>query len=113
MAQGQQSLASATQNGIHALGMASEGIKRCRADVDAMRGNLSAGYQGEDGGRYGRLIEKWINLAETIDFNLNDMKQTLEATMEQQRKLQGSTSETIQHASSGADRVYLDLGGTR
>lgn len=56
------------------------------------------------------MIEKWINLAETIDFNLNDMKQTLEATMEQQRKLQGSTSETIQHASSGADRVYLDLG---
>ncbi|WP_455356642.1 hypothetical protein [Streptomyces sp. SYSU K217416] len=109
---GQQSLASATQNGVTALEMAFTGIQNCRQDVENMKHNLSSGYAGSDGGAFQKLLDRWDAQAEIISKNVRDMTTTLEETMRAQGIQQTTANESIQQASNRADEIFNSLAGS-
>jgi len=107
----QQSLASATQNGVTALEQAFTGVQNCRQDVENMKHNLSSGYTGSDGGEYQKLLERWDQQAEVISTNLRSMIDTLNETLRAQGMQQGSANQSIQEAYSRSDAIFEALKG--
>ncbi|MEU8543814.1 hypothetical protein AB0C52_28135 [Streptomyces sp. NPDC048717] len=101
----------ATRNGIMALESAFTGILRSRQDVEAMRNNLSTGYQGSDGHSYTGLIEKWEGHADTILRNLDEMIGTLNHTLSSMRQNQGSSNEAINQAYHQSEAIFDQLTG--
>jgi len=108
---GQQSSAQSTRNGIQALESARDGVTRCRQDVDATRGNLSAAYRGSDGGQFGELLRLWDEQCGVIQKNLQDMVDALDLSMKQHQQTQTSAGEAIAHASHASDSVFQQLNG--
>ncbi|GAA2348829.1 WXG100 family type VII secretion target [Streptomyces sp. NPDC004959] len=108
----QQSLASATQNGVTALDSAFNGVQNCRQDVENMKHNLSSGYAGSDGGAFQNLLDRWDQQAEIISKNLRDMITTLEETMRAQGIQQAQSNEAIQQQSNRADEIFNSLAGS-
>jgi hypothetical protein len=109
---GQQSLASATQNGVTALEMAFNGVQTSRQDVENMKHNLASGYAGSDGGAFQKLLDRWDAQAEIISGNLRDMITTLEETMRAQGIQQSAASESIQQASNRSEDIFNALAGS-
>ncbi|MFE1246557.1 hypothetical protein [Streptomyces sp. NPDC058735] len=109
---GQQSLASATQNGVTALEMAFTGVQKSRQDVENMKHNLSSGYAGSDGGAFQKLLDRWDAQAEIISGNLRDMITTLEETMRAQGIQQATANESIQQAYNRSEEIFNALAGS-
>ncbi|MFH9612031.1 hypothetical protein [Streptomyces sp. NPDC017448] len=108
----QQSLASATQNGVTALEMAFTGVQNSRQDVENMKHNLASGYAGSDGGAFQKLLDRWDQQAEIISSNLRDMITTLEETMRAQGIQQNNSNDAIQQAFSRSEAVFNALAGS-
>lgn len=108
----QQSLASATQNGVTALEMAFTGVQTSRQDVENMKHNLSSGYAGSDGGAFQKLLDRWDAQAEIISGNLRDMITTLEETMRAQGIQQSTANDSIQQAYNRSEEIFNALAGS-
>ncbi|MEU3516883.1 hypothetical protein ABZ770_16610 [Streptomyces sp. NPDC006654] len=106
-----QSEESATRNGIQALEMAYSGVLRSRQDVESTRVNLSAHYQGRDGGAYQNLIKDWEAQADIILKNVQDMIDALNETLVEQGRQQGASNETIERAYQQSQAVFDTLAG--
>jgi hypothetical protein len=109
---GQQSSAQSTRNGIQALEAARNGVTRCRQDVDATRGSLSAAYKGSDGGQFGELLRLWDEQCGVIQKNLQEMVGALELSMKQHQQTQTSAGEAIIQASHASDGIFQQLNGS-
>jgi hypothetical protein len=107
----QQSEESATRNGIQALEMAFSGIVKCRQDVESTKNNLMSHYKGSDGGAFRDLVTSWEEKADVILTNVQDMIETLNQTLVEQGKQQGSSNEAINQAYSQSDAVFDTLTG--
>ncbi len=106
----QQSLASATQNGVTALEMAFTGVQNSRQDVENMKHNLASGYSlSSDGGAFQKLLDRWDQQAEIISSNLRDMITTLEETMRAQGIQQNNSNDAIQQAFNRSEEVFNAL----
>lgn len=107
----QQSEESATRNGIQALEMAISGVMKCRQDVESTKNNLMTHYKGSDGGAFRDLVTSWEEKADVILTNVQDMIETLNQTLVEQGKQQGSSNEAINQAYSQSDAVFDTLTG--
>ncbi|MDT0545054.1 MULTISPECIES: hypothetical protein [Streptomyces] len=107
----QQSEESATRNGIQALEMAFSGVMKCRQDVESTKNNLMTHYKGSDGGAFRDLVTSWEEKADVILTNVQDMIETLNQTLVEQGKQQGSSNEAINQAYSQSDAVFDTLTG--
>ncbi|ADI05032.1 hypothetical protein ACFV2X_23720 [Streptomyces sp. NPDC059679] len=107
----QQSEESATRNGIQALEMAFSGVMKCRQDVESTKSNLMTHYKGSDGGAFRDLVTSWEEKADVILTNVQDMIETLNQTLVEQGKQQGSSNEAINQAYSQSDAVFDTLTG--
>ncbi|KUN29796.1 hypothetical protein AQJ23_03360 [Streptomyces antibioticus] len=108
---GQQSSEQSTRNGIQALEMAFSGILKARQDVDATRANLSAGYQGSDGGQFGALLKDWDDQCDVILKNLDGMVQALNTSLAQHGKAQGASNDAINQAYNASQSAFNQLTG--
>ncbi|MFC4467659.1 hypothetical protein ACFPH6_24540 [Streptomyces xiangluensis] len=107
----QQSQESSTRNGVQALEMAFSGIVRCRQDVENTKTNLMTHYKGSDGGAFRDLVTAWEEKADVILTNVQDMIDTLNQTLTEHGKQQGSSNEAINQAYSQSDAVFDALAG--
>ncbi|MFI5689326.1 hypothetical protein [Streptomyces sp. NPDC051636] len=105
----QQSEEGATRNGIKALEQAYTGVQHCKQDVQSTRHNLASGYQGADGGSYGKLLDQWDGHVDTILVNLNRMIEELNQTLREHGEAQGSSNESIDAAFSRSASVFDQL----
>ncbi|MGY0021409.1 WXG100 family type VII secretion target [Streptomyces sp. cg35] len=64
----------AVQNGVHALGMAKDGVERIRGNVRS----LALGVGGDEGRAFMNLFEKWDEQAQRIIGQINRMTDALE-----------------------------------
>ncbi|MFE4663703.1 hypothetical protein ACFRI7_02600 [Streptomyces sp. NPDC056716] len=94
-----------------ALETAQQGIKRCDDDVQATRMNLAAGYQGSDGGEFGRLIDKWHEQALIIQKNIQDMITALQTTDRTHTETQSAAVEAVVNASGKSDAAFAAMVG--
>ncbi|MFI0513849.1 hypothetical protein RKD19_004891 [Streptomyces canus] len=107
----QQSQESSTRNGVQALEMAFSGIVRCRQDVENTKVNLMTHYKGSDGGAFRDLVTAWEEKADIILTNVQDMIDTLNQTLTEHGRQQGSSNEAINQAYSQSDAVFDALAG--
>ncbi|WP_331749091.1 hypothetical protein [Streptomyces chartreusis] len=107
----QQSQESATRNGVQALEMAFSGIVKCRQDVESTKNNLMAHYKGSDGGAFKDLVTAWEEKADVILRNVQEMIDTLNHTLTEHGKQQGSSNEAINQAYSQSDAIFDALAG--
>ncbi|WP_254885917.1 hypothetical protein [Streptomyces sp. NA02950] len=95
-----------------ALEQAYSGVLRCKQDVQSTRQNLASGYQGADGGGYGRLLDQWDGHVDTILVNLDRMVEELNQTLREHGLVQGSSNESIDAAFTRSSGVFDQLSGT-
>lgn len=107
----QQSEESATRNGVQALEMAFSGILKSRQDVENTKNNLMAHYKGSDGGAFRDLVTAWEEKADVILTNVQDMIDTLNQTLAEHGKQQGSANDSINQAYGQSDAVFDALHG--
>lgn len=107
----QASEENATRNGIQALEMAFSGVLKCRQDVENTKNTLMTHYKGSDGGAFKDLVTSWEEKADVILTNVQDMIETLNQTLAEQGKQQGSSNEAINQAYSESDAVFDTLTG--
>lgn len=107
----QQSEENATRNGVQALEMAFNGVMKCRQDVENTKNNLLAHYKGSDGGAFKDLVTAWEEKADVILTNVQDMIETLNQTLVEHGKQQGSSVESINEAYAQSDAVFDALAG--
>jgi hypothetical protein len=107
----QQSEESATRNGVQALEMGYNGVMRCRQDVETTKTNLMTHYQGSDGGAFRDLVTSWEEKADIILKNVQDIIDSLNETLTQHGKQQGSSNEDINHAYAQSNSVFDTLAG--
>ena len=84
-----------TQQGISALIDGAGDIRRGRASVDEVKSVLLPGYQGSDGAEFGSLLNDWLTQCEVVARKLDEMQQTLEATLKSKGNHQQATQDTI------------------
>ncbi len=107
----QQSEESATRNGVQALEMAFNGVLRCRQDVETTKTNLMTHYQGSDGGAFRNLVTSWEEKADVILRNVQDMIETLNETLTEHGRQQGSSNDSINQAYAQSNSVFDALAG--
>jgi early secretory antigenic target protein ESAT-6 len=107
----QQSQESSTRNGVQALEMAFSGIVKCRQEVENTKANLMSHYKGSDGGAFKDLVTAWEEKADVILTNVQDMIDTLNQTLTEHGKQQGSSNESINQAYAESDAVFDALAG--
>ncbi|MCX4966945.1 hypothetical protein OHA98_19340 [Streptomyces sp. NBC_00654] len=107
----QQSDESATRNGIQALEMAFTGITKCSQDVQNTKNNLMSHYKGSDGKAFVDLVTAWEEKAEVIMVNVQDMIETLNHTLAEHGKQQGSAVDSINQEYARSDSVFDALRG--
>lgn len=105
----QQSEEGATRGGIMALEQAYSGVLRCQQDVQSTRQNLASGYQGADGGNYGKLLDQWDGHVDTILMNLDRMTDELNETLREHGLAQGSSNESIDAEFARSTSVFDQL----
>ncbi|MGW3622026.1 hypothetical protein [Streptomyces sp. NPDC000880] len=111
MAAVQQSAQQATLNGINALETAKAGVTRCREDVLATQGNLSAGYQGSDGKGFYDLLGLWDEQVGVILKNLQDVIDSLDTSNRTHGQTQSGATEGISTAVSMSNGAFDALAG--
>ncbi|NJQ02991.1 hypothetical protein [Streptomyces zingiberis] len=107
----QQSEENATRNGVQALEMAFTGVLKCRQDVENTKNNLMTHYKGSDGGAFRDLVAAWEEKADVILTNVQDMIETLNQTLTEHGKQQGSSVDSINQAYRESDSVFDALTG--
>ncbi|MEU5977618.1 hypothetical protein [Streptomyces sp. NPDC047315] len=107
----QQSEESATRNGVQALEMAFSGITKCRQDVENTKNNLMSHYKGSDGKAFMDLVTAWEEKADVILVNVQDMIETLNQTLVEHGKQQGSAVDSINQEYAQSDAVFDALRG--
>ncbi|KAF2775047.1 hypothetical protein STPH1_7234 [Streptomyces sp. OM5714] len=107
----QQSEENATRNGVQALETAFSGVLRCRQDVEATKTTLMLHYKGSDGGAFKDLVTSWEEKADVILKNVQDMIETLNQTLAEHGKQQGSSNQAINEAYAQSDAVFDALAG--
>ncbi|MFE0425044.1 hypothetical protein [Streptomyces sp. NPDC058953] len=107
----QQSEESATRNGIQSLEMAFSGITKCRQDVENTKNNLMTHYKGSDGKAFTDLVTSWEEKADVIMVNVQDMIETLNQTLAEHGRQQGSAVDSINQEYAQSDAVFDALRG--
>lgn len=102
---------SATRNGIQALESAFSGILKCRQNVEDTKNTLMAHYKGSDGGQFTSLVTSWEEKCDVVLTNVQDMIDTLNQTLVENGRQQGSSNDAINQAYAQSDAVFDALNG--